>query len=82
MGLFLKLGAGFVARFIGLLAENLAVWLFNQVNDGADDTDLLLQLRQFGRWFLRMLAGQLCSGSRHHFDAYEEDFPSGVYGAR
>lgn len=83
MQLLLKLGTGLLARFAGLLAENFAVWLFNQVNEGADQTaDTLSQLRQFGRWFLRMMAGQLCGRSRQSLNEYEEDYHPGFYGAR
>jgi len=81
MGLLLKLGTGVVARFLGLVAEHLAQWLFNQVSEGADDTGYSLsQLRQFGRWFLRMLAGRLCGSSGRHFSDYEEGFHPGLYG--
>lgn len=83
MGLLLKLGTGMVARFLGLLAEHLAQWLFQQVSEGVDDTGYSLsQLQQFARWFLKMLAGQLCGRSRHHFSEYEEDHDLGLYGAR
>lgn len=83
MGLILKLGTGMVARFLGLLAEHLAQWLFQQVSEGADDTGYSFsQLQQFARWFLRMLAGQLGGRSRHHFSEYEEDHEPGLYGAR
>ena len=82
MELLLKLGTGLAARFLGLVAENFALWMFNQVNEGADETaDTLSQLRQFGRWFLQMLAGQLCGRSRHQFND-EDDYHPGLYGTR
>lgn len=83
MGLLLKLATGMGARFLGLLAEHLAQWLFQQVSEGADEAAYSLsQLHQFSRWFLRMLAGQLCGRSRHQYDQYEEDYQPGFYGAR
>jgi hypothetical protein len=82
MRMLLKLGTGMLARFLGMLAEHLAQWLFHQVSEGAGDACSVTQLQQFARWFLKMLAGQLCGRSRHHLDQYEDDLQPGFYGAR
>lgn len=84
MRLLLKLGAGVVARFIGLLAEHFAQWLFHEVSEGAEAAaDSLSEFWEFGKWFVRTLAGQLGgSRSRYHFDRYEEDYQPGFYSGR
>ena len=83
MQLLLKLGAGVLARFVGMLAEHFAQWLFHEVSEGAESAcESLSELMQFGRWFLRNLAGQLCGRSRRHFSGYEEDYQPDFYGAR
>ena len=82
MRLLLKLGAGVIARFLGLLAEHLAQWLFHEVSDGSDDTgESFADIVNFCRWFVRTLAAQLCGRSRRQFDEYGEDEP-GFFGAR
>jgi len=82
MRLLLKLGAGVVARFAGLLAEHFAQWLFYEVSEGEEGADSLTELWQFCQWFLRMLGGQLCGRSRRQFDEYGEEHDPGFFGVR
>lgn len=84
MQLLLKLGAGVLARFIGLLADHFAQWLFHEVSEGADAaaTDSLSQFLEFGQWFIKTLAAQLCGRPRHHFDGYEDEYQPGFFGSR
>ena len=83
MHLLLKLGAGVLARFVGMLAEQFAQWLFHEVSEGSDDpTRSLSELCHFGRWFVRMVASQLGGRQRRQFDGYEEEYQPDFYGAR
>lgn len=80
MRLLLKLGAGVVVRFVGLLAEHFAQWLFHEVSEGEGDADSLAGLWQFCQWFLRMR--QLCGRSRRQLDEYGEEYEPAFFGAR
>lgn len=82
MRLLLKLGAGVVVRFVGLLAESFATWLFHEVSESEDGGDSLTDIWNFCRWFVRTLAGQLCGRSRRQFDEYGEDHEPAFFGAR
>lgn len=74
MRLLLKLGAGLLARFLGLLTERFAEWLFQQVSEGAEEAgESLKDLCTFGRWFIQDLAAQLSGRRRLHCgDEYEQ----------
>lgn len=77
-----KFAFGVLARFLAQLAEQLAQWLFNDVSEGADETDSYLEeLWAFATWFLRSLAAQL-GGRRHNYGRYDDDYQSGLYGAQ
>lgn len=83
MHLLLKLGTGVLARFIGLLAEHLAQWIFHEVSDGSDNAgNVLGNFVAFCRWFLRTLAGQLAGRASRRFDEYGEEHEPGFFGAR
>jgi len=81
MRLLLKLGSGVLVRFVGMLAESFAQWLFHEVSEGGDGRESLTDIWEFCRWFVRTLAGQLCGRARRQFDEYEGDFHPGLYGA-
>ena len=83
MQLLWKLGIGISARFLGMLAEHFAQWVFHEVSEGAETAcESLSDLLQFGRWFLKMLAGQLCGRSRPRFEGYGGEFHPDYYGAQ
>jgi hypothetical protein len=76
----LKFAVAMLARVVGTIAEQLAQWLFHQVSTGTESgLDLLDDLRQFARRFLRMVAGQFCGRSRTHYDEYGEEWQPGLY---
>jgi hypothetical protein len=71
----LAFGIGMLARFVALLAEHFARWLLHQIRDGKEaGADLLSELRDFGEWFLQMLAGQLCRRPARQFNGYESEY--------
>lgn len=80
MRLLLKLGAGLLARFLGLLTERFAEWLFQQVSEGAEDAgESLADICSFGRWFIQDLAAQL--GGRRRRLQYGDDYEQGLFEA-
>jgi hypothetical protein len=79
---FLTFGIGVVARFISLLAEQFAQWLFEEVSEGAEGVaHSFSALWDFMESFVRSLAGHLSGGSRRRFEEYEECQPR-YYGSR
>jgi hypothetical protein len=83
MRLLLKLGTGVIVRFVALLAESFATWLFHEVSEGGEEAgESLTDIWNFCRWFVRTLAGQLCGRSRRQFDEYGEAYEPAFFGAR
>lgn len=81
MRLLFKLSAGVIVKFLGLLAESFAGWLFHEVSEAEDGGESFTDIWSFCRWFVKSLAAQLC-GRRHQLDQYEDDCQPGFYGAR
>src|SRR5262245_43254786 len=72
---FLTFGIGVAARFVSLLAEQFAQWLFQEVAEGADEVaHSFSQLWEFVQSFVRSLAGNFCR-RRRRFDEFEEYQP-------
>jgi hypothetical protein len=73
-------GIGLTARFVALLAEQFAQWVFHRVSEGAEaGFDLLAELWHFCRWFLRSTAGDFCGRSGRYRSDYEEEWQPGAY---
>ena len=83
MRLMLKLGAGILARFVGMFTEHFAQWLFGQISEGEDEIgESFSDLCRFFKWFMRTLAAQLGGRSRRRFDEYGDEYEPGFYGGR
>lgn len=77
---FVKFTLGVLARTLGLVAENFAQWLFNQVSSGAaHGLDFLDDVWEFGQALLRMLAEQFGGRSRQRYAEYGDDLHQGLY---
>lgn len=83
MRLLLKLGSGVLVRFVGMIAESFALWIFHEVSEGAEDSgESLADIWSFCIWFVRRLASQLCGRGGRQFDEYGEEHEPAFFGAR